>query len=241
MPARRAPDFRRIERFLSRAQRDGREALTEPETKALLALAGIRVPRERVASSAAHAASLARRIGFPVVLKVVSRDVPHKTDAGGVHLGLQSQHAVRRAYDSILTSVQRTSRRARIDGVLVQPHLDGREMILGATQDPQFGPVVVLGLGGTAVELLGDVAFRLIPIGRRDAQEMIQELRSAPLLYGYRGAASVDTRAVVEALLSLSRLMYRFPYAIRDIEINPMMVTPRGGIAADAMAVLTRR
>ena len=241
MPARRTPDFPRIERFLSRATGDGREALTEPETKAMLALAGIAVPDEWMATSAAHAARLAQRIGFPVVLKVVSRDVAHKTDVGGVQLGLQSQDAVRRAYHAILTRVRRAARHARIEGVLVQPQLAGREVILGATQDPQFGPVVVFGLGGTAVEVLGDAAFLLVPITKRDAQEMIRELKSAPLLTGYRGAPAVDTRSIVQALLDLSALMRRFPHAIREIEINPMMVTPRGATAVDAMAVLARR
>src|SRR5688572_18836929 len=187
MPAKGEPDFQRIERFLLRAQSDGRKALTEPETKAMLALAGIAVPNEWIATSGTDAARLARRIGFPVVLKVVSRDLPHKTDVGGVQLGLQSQEAVRRGYDTILTRVGRASRGARIEGVLVQPHVTGREVILGATQDAQFGPVVVFGLGGTGVELLGDAAFRLIPIRGRDAREMIQELKSSALFTGYRG------------------------------------------------------
>ena len=125
--------------------------------------------------------------------------------------------------------------------MLVQPHLSGREVILGATHDPQLGPVVVFGLGGTAVEILGDVAFRLVPIAERDAWEMLREVRSAPLLNGYRGAAAVDTKSIVRALLNLSRLMYRFSDVIREIEINPMVMTPRGGVAVDAMAVLARR
>lgn len=241
MPPKGERDFEHITRFLLRAQSNGREALTEPETKAMLALAGIAVPNEWIATSAAHAVRLARRVGFPVVLKVVSRDLLHKTDVGGVLLGLQSQDAVRRGYETILTRVDRASRRARIEGVLVQPQVEGREVILGATQDAQFGPVVVFGLGGTAVELLGDVAFRLVPIGERDAREMIQELKSAPLLSGYRGAPALDMESIVQALLRLSALMWRFPKAIREIEINPLMVTPRGSVAVDAMAVLARR
>ena len=241
MPAKGDPDFRRIERFLLRAQSEGRDALTEPETKVMLALAGIAVPNEGTATSAADAARLARRIGFPVVLKVVSRDLPHKTNVGGVQLGLQSQEAVRRGYDTILTRVRRASRTARIEGVLVQPQVSGTEVILGATQDAQFGPVIVFGLGGTAVELLGDVAFRLVPIVGWDAREMIQELKSSPLLNGYRGAPALDTESLVGALLKLSALMWRFPQAIREIEINPMMVTLRGSVAVDAMAVLARR
>ena len=236
-----ASDFRSIERLLSRAQREGHEALTEPETKTMLAQAGITVPAESVATSAAHAARLARRIGFPVVLKVVSRDLPHKSDVGGVALGLRSQEAVRLAYRTILKRVRKASSGARIDGVLVQPYLSGTEVILGATQDGQLGPVVVCGLGGTAVELLGDVAFRLVPIDERDAREMLGEIKSAPLLNGYRGGPAVDIGGIVRALLSLSRLMSRFSPVIREIEINPMLVTPHGAVAIDAMAVLARR
>jgi succinyl-CoA synthetase beta subunit len=239
--ARGQVNVRSIERFLARAQRDGREMLTEPEAKQMLALAGIGIPTEAVATSAAGAARLANRIGYPVVLKVVSRDVPHKSDVGGVQLGLQSQEAVRRAYGAIVTRVRRASRRARIDGVLVQPHLSGREVIVGAMQDSQLGPVVVFGLGGTAVELLDDVAFRLVPIDERNAREMLGEIKSAPLLGRYRGEAAVNTMSIVRALLSLSRLMSRFSHRIREIEINPLLVTPRGAVAVDAMAVLASR
>ncbi len=163
MPARREPDYPLIEGYLSRVQRKGRQTLTEPEAKEVLALAGIPVPTEMVATSAAEAARFARRIGFPVALKIVSSDLPHKSDVGGVQLGVRSQQEVRRAFAAVVSRVRRTSRSARIEGVLVQQHLSGREVILGATHDAQLGPVVVFGLGGTAVEILGDVAFRLVP------------------------------------------------------------------------------
>ena len=238
MATSRASDVRSIERLLADARREGHAALTEPETKTMLAHAGITVPAGTVATSAAHAARLARRIGFPVVLKIVSRDVAHKSDVGGVALDLRSEQAVRLAYARILQRVRKACGGARVDGVLVMPHLRGTEVILGATQDGQLGPVVVCGLGGTAVELLGDVSFRLVPIDERDAREMLGEIRSAPLLNGYRGAPAVDIAGIVRALLSLSRLMGRFSHLIREIEINPMVVTPRGAVAVDALAVL---
>jgi acyl-CoA synthetase (NDP forming) len=234
-------DFRSVERLLARAQSEGHETLTEPEAKALLGLAGIPVPTESLARSAAEAVRRARRIGYPVVLKVVSRDLAHKSDVGGVELRLRSDEAVRRAYARIIRSVRRASPRARIDGVLVQPHLSGTEVMVGATCDPQLGPVVVFGAGGTSVELLGDVAFRMAPIDAQQASEMIGEVKSAALLAGYRGAAPLSTRSVVRALLNLSRLMCRFPDVIREIEINPMLVTPRGAMAVDALAVLARK
>jgi succinyl-CoA synthetase beta subunit len=212
--------------------------LNEPETKRLLALAGISVPSERVVTSAAEAVRVARRMGFPVVLKVVSRDVPHKTDVGGVQLDVRSSDAVRRAYHAITTRVRRASRSARIEGILVQPHLHGREVIVGATHDPQIGPVLVFGLGGTAVEVMGDVAFRVVPIDAREARQMLREIRSAPLLNGYRGAPAVSVDSIVRALMSVSRLMTTFPHVLREIEINPLLVTEDAAFAVDAMAVV---
>jgi acyl-CoA synthetase (NDP forming) len=234
-------DFRSVERLLSRAQSEGHETLTEPEAKTLLGFAGIPVPAESLARNAADAVRCARRIGYPVVLNVVSRDLAHKSDVGGVELGVRSSEAVRRSYARIIQRVRRASPRARVDGVLVQPHLSGIEVMVGATSDPQVGPVVVFGAGGTSVELLGDVAFRVAPIDVQQANEMISEVKSAALLAGYRGAPPVGTRSIVRALLGLSRLMCRFPHVIREIEINPMLVTPRGAVAVDALAVLTRK
>jgi succinyl-CoA synthetase beta subunit len=227
-----------IERFLSAVQRADDRTLTEPESKRLVALAGIAVPAEQVVTSAADAVRAARRMGFPVVLKVVSRDVPHKTDVGGVQLDVRSTAAVRRAYDTIMARVRRAARHARIDGILVQRQMEGREVILGGTHDPQIGPVLVFGLGGTVVEVLGDVVFRVVPIDEREARQMIRDIRSAALLNGYRGGPAVSVDSVVRALMSLSGLMTAFPHVIREIEINPLLVTPEGAVAIDAMAVV---
>lgn len=238
MPRRGEIELRSIERVLSAAQRAGHRTLTEPETKRLLKRAGISVPPEQVVTSAAEAVRAASRMGFPVVLKVVSRDLPHKTDVGGVQLDLRSRDAVRRGYHAIMTRVRRAARSARIEGVLVQPHLQGREVIVGATHDPQIGPVLVFGLGGTAVEVMGDVAFRVVPIDRREARQMLREIRTAPLLNGYRGTPPVSVESVMRTLMSVSRLMTAFPHIIREIEINPLLVTRNAAIAIDAMAVV---
>jgi acyl-CoA synthetase (NDP forming) len=234
-------DFRSIERFLLRAQKHRREALTEPETMQLLSLAGVPVAAGILATTAGQAERAAKRLGFPVVLKVVSPDLIHKSDAGGVQVGLKSMDDVRRAYRTIAASVRRHAPQAQIVGLLVQPHLRGREVILGATRDPQLGPVMVFGVGGTAVELLGDVAFRLAPIDDRDARSMLDEIRAAPLLRAFRGSAPVKRGSIVTALLRLSRLMCRFSHLIHEIEINPMLVTADGAVAVDAMAVIARR
>ena len=191
--------FKSIETLLASARRNGRRNLTEPETKAILKLAGFSTPKEQLATNARDAMRVAGQIGFPVVLKVVSPDLPHKSDIGGVRLDLHSKSAVRNAYHSILKDVRARSSRISIEGILVQQQLEGIEVILGATTDPQFGPVIVFGLGGIYVEALNDTVCRLIPITRQDAQSMVAEIKSAPLLNGFRGLARVDKRSIVTA------------------------------------------
>ena len=233
-----AARFEPIDGLIAAACRNGRAALTEPEAKAMLAHAGISVPPERVVQTAREAVRAARAFGFPAVLKIVSPDLPHKSDAGGVRLGLQSAAAVEQAFAEMCAEVRETRPDARIDGVLVQPQLRGVEVILGATIDPHFGPVMVFGVGGTAVEVLGDVVFRLIPIDVHDARAMLAEIKASPLLDGFRGTPAVSKDAVARAMLALSALVTRHAHAIREIEINPLLVTPDAAIAIDAMAVV---
>jgi acyl-CoA synthetase (NDP forming) len=233
-----AARFEPIDALIAAARRNGRAALTEPEAKAMLAHAGISVPPERVVQTAREAVRAARAFGFPAVLKIVSPDLPHKSDAGGVRLSLGSAAAVEQAFAEMCAEVRATRPDARIDGVLVQPQLRGVEVILGATIDPHFGPVMVFGVGGTAVEVLGDVVFRLIPIDEHDARAMLAEIKASPLLDGFRGTPAVSKDAVARAMLSLSALVTRHADAIREIEINPLLVTPDEAIAIDAMAVI---
>jgi succinyl-CoA synthetase beta subunit len=227
-----------IERLLTAVRGSGRLTLTEPETKSILAMAGISVPRTQVVTNVSEALAKAQELGFPVVLKIVSPDLPHKSDAGGVRLGLDSPDALEHAYVRMLQDVRHAAPDARIDGVLVEPHLAGLEVVVGATTDPVFGPVMVFGLGGTAVEVLGDVAFRLAPLDRDEAAAMLQDIKGAALLKGFRGSAAVDENAIISALLALSDLMTHFPDVVREIEINPFLVTPQGAVAVDATAVM---
>lgn len=234
-----APGFDSVRQILAAARRNGRDRLTEPETMAMLELAGIAVARDRVVQSAADAVSAATALGFPVVLKIVSPDLPHKADVGGVRLGLESADAVRRAYDGILSAVHAAAPDARIDGVLVQQQLDGVEVMLGAVRDAQFGPVMVFGIGGTAVEALADVSFRLAPLEDRDARAMLAEVRGGRLLDGFRGAPPASRPHIIDALLRLSALVAHFPDAIREIDVNPMLVTADRAVAVDALAVIS--
>lgn len=229
------PKDRAIGDLLAEARRSGRLSLTEPETKKILTLAGIPTPRETLVRSAAEAVDAAQAFGFPVVLKVVSPDVPHKSDVGGVMLGLESPAAVRRAHQEILATVGLHCKGARLEGVLVQETVRGLEVIVGTMTDPQFGPVLMFGLGGIFVEALNDVAFRVIPITSDDAQEILEEIRGAALLNGYRGSPPVNQKYLAGILLKISDLAARFHDSIREIDINPLVVTANRSVAVDGL------
>ncbi|MDB5575541.1 MAG: CoA-binding domain protein [Bradyrhizobium sp.] len=210
---------------------------TEYEGKELLRLAGLRVTRERVATTAIDAVRFATEIGFPVVLKIVSPDIAHKSDVGGVVLNLTDEAAVRSGYDDIRDRVVHAVPGARIDGVLVAAMVPaGVETVLGVVRDPLFGPVVMFGLGGIFVEVLRDVVFRPAPFDVVDAREMIDQVRGSALLYGIRGSAPADFDALALALSQLSLFAAANADTIASIDINPFLVLPmgEGAIAVDA-------
>jgi acetate---CoA ligase (ADP-forming) len=212
--------------------------LAEYQAKKLLAEYGVPVTAEALATSAKDAARIAERIGFPVVLKVQSADVPHKTDAGGVRLGLANATEVEAAFDSIMAAVRAHVPGAAIDGILVQEMVkDGVEVILGINNDPLFGPALMFGLGGIFTEVLKDVAFRLAPIPRSVAIEMIREVKGYPLLAGARGRAPCDEEALADVLCRLSALAIDLKDHLAELDINPLFVFPKGhGVkAGDAL------
>ncbi|MGD9942841.1 MAG: acetate--CoA ligase family protein [Burkholderiaceae bacterium] len=211
----------------------GRTRLSEHEGKQLLAAAGIAVNAGRVATSADEAALAARTLGWPVVMKVSSADIVHKSEAGGVRLGIADADQARLCYREILAAASAAHPAARIDGVLVEPQqAPGIELLLSSRHDPLFGPVISVGLGGTTAELFADVSVRLLPIDETDAREMLHELRMHPLLAGYRGAPPADEDAIVAAMTRLSALTIACSDSIAEIEINPLIAQPRGGGAA---------
>ncbi|MCK6555932.1 acetate--CoA ligase family protein [Candidatus Binatia bacterium] len=214
-------------------------ALNEIESKALLAGAGIPVIPTVPARAAAEAVAVAGRLGFPVALKVVSAAVVHKSEAGGVRLGLDSPAAVEAAFAAILAAVGAARPDAAIDGVSVQPMAPagGLELVAGANVDPQFGPVVMCGLGGIWVEALNDVSFRLVPLTPRDAREMWNELAAAAVLKGTRGRAAVAIDALADVLLKLSALLVARP-DIREIDLNPLLAYADRVVAVDARVLL---
>jgi len=223
---------------LSRARQEGRGQLTEVEAKDWLREADFPVVETRLARSKAGAVALSRETGFPVVLKIASPQVIHKSDAGGVKLGLNSQSAVARAYREIMASVADKHPDATLEGVSVQRMAPpGVEVIMGMSKDPQFGPVLMFGLGGIWVELLKDVAFRIVPLLPRDAREMIREIKGFPLLEGYRGSPPVHLPTLEEMLLKLSSFVEANP-EIGELDLNPVFAYPDGATVADARIIL---
>ncbi len=215
---------------------DGSRWMDQESLAALFAAYGIRIPTVRTAVNRGEAAVAAKSVGFPVVLKVKSPDVVHKTDVGGVRLGLRTEEEAARAFDEIAIALKTAKPTAKFDGVSVEPMITGGvETIVGMTRDPLFGPVVLFGLGGVAVELLRDVSVRVAPLTDRDAEEMVREIRGHPLLDGYRGAAPSNTASLLDLLHRVSRMAVEHP-EIQELDLNPVLVAPGSApcIALDA-------
>ena len=193
-----------------------------------------------MAETADQAVAIARQIGYPVVLKIASPDILHKTDVGGVKVGLQNAEDVRDAFELMIYRAQRYLPKACLWGCLVQRMvpLGGLEVLIGMKRDPQFGPLVTFGLGGIYVETLKDVTFRIAPFSPQEARQVLDEIRARALLDGVRGQPPVDKAALVDALLRVGQLAQDFP-AIAELDINPLVVYPEGAIAIDMRLVLT--
>ncbi len=223
--------------ILSEAAGRGK-ALSETDSKRILACYGIAIPREILARDPEQAALAAGRIGGPVAIKVVSPDILHKTEAGGVRLGLSTPENVREAAKTIFASALRFAPQARIDGVSVQQMApSGTEIVLGIKNDRQFGPLIAAGLGGIMVELLADTAVRLAPVYDQTAREMLASLKGRALLTGFRGKPGVDIDALVETICRLSELGHDLRDVIDQIDVNPLIASTNGVLAADALIV----
>jgi len=212
--------------------------LTEVESKALLKKAGIPVVEAKLARSKKAAISISNEMGFPVVLKISSPDVVHKSDSGGVKLGLANATQVGKAYTEIISSIKQAYAKAQIEGVSVQPMAPpGVEVIVGMSKDPQFGPVLMFGLGGILVEVLKDVSFRIVPVTTRDAREMIREIKGYPLLEGYRGQKPASIPALEKLIVKVSQFVEKNP-DIKELDLNPIFAYPDKAVAVDARIIL---
>jgi len=233
---------RKADQIIGRSLRRGETLIGEAESKEILEAYGFRTPRGSEAVTADQAVGAADQIGYPVVLKVWSPDISHKSDVGGVRLGLEDARQVRDAFDLMMYRIPRDAPDAAILGVVVQEMCrSGQEVILGMSRDPQFGPIMMFGLGGTLVEALEDVSFYLAPLTVEEAKTMLVNTKTYRLLKGVRGQEGVDIDAIAEGLRRLSQLVTEFPQ-IQEMEINPLMVGPTGTtpVAVDARIVLPR-
>ncbi|MFZ5649283.1 MAG: acetate--CoA ligase family protein [Bacillota bacterium] len=225
----------KIAEIIERARQEGRKVLFEDESKEILCLAGIEVNSCRAVFSPEEAVRAAEETGFPAVLKVRSSVITHKSDVGGVYLGLNGPEQVIRAF------MEMKEKTLTIDpgaGATVQKMVSpGVELIIGVTKDSQFGPVVAFGLGGIMVNVLDDLTFRMVPLTEKDAIQMMEKIKGKKLIEGYRGNPGADRKALADMLLKVSALAQNYP-GIREIDINPVMAYPDGAVAVDARIVV---
>jgi acetate---CoA ligase (ADP-forming) len=219
----------------------GRQTLTEHETKRILGAYGVPITKERIASSPEEAIRIAGEIGYPVVLKIHSPEILHKTDVGGVELNLQTPEAVLKGYERILTETRKYAPHAMVGEILVQEAICASvETIIGIKRDPVFGPVIIFGMGGIYAEILNDYSVRIAPLSRHEAEAMVQEIKGFKILEGSRNKGRADTNAIIEALLRVSELAMEFKDKIVELDINPFFVFQegRGGKVGDALMIL---
>jgi len=224
--------------ILDKAKKEGRTVLTEFESKELLRKAGIPVIETKLVKSKQEAISVSKELGFPVVLKIASPDVVHKSDSGGVKLGIANATQAGKAYSEIMLSIKQRYPSAIIHGLTVQKMAPpGIQVIVGMNKDPQFGPVLMFGLGGILVELLKDVSFRIVPVTKRDAAEMIREIKGYPLLEGYRGQEPANIDALQDIIVRVSQFVERTP-EIKELDLNPIFAYRDKAVSVDARIVL---
>ena len=228
----------KVSEIISKVRREGRKFLLEPEAKTICMEYNIPVTKFKVASSESEAVKFAEEIGYPVVLKIVSPDIIHKFDVGGVILNLRSAEEVRKAYNQIIENVKEHKSDVKILGVTVQEMAPpSTEVIVGAIKDAQFGPTIMFGLGGIFVEVLKDVTFRIAPVTEEEAKDMISEIKAYPILKGYRGNPPADIDTIAKILVKTSKLVTDHQ-EIQELDLNPIIVYESGAKTVDARIIL---
>ncbi|MHC1605498.1 MAG: acetate--CoA ligase family protein [Candidatus Methanofastidiosia archaeon] len=230
-------DKPRINAIFQTARNENRTYLMEHEVKSILKEYGIAIPREKVCKDVNESKQFAKSIGFPVVMKIVSPQIIHKSDVGGVKVGIDSKEAVEKAFEGIVFNAKKNVKNTEIIGVSVQEMAKGREVIIGVNKDSQFGHMIMFGLGGIFVEILKDVSFRLTPLEEIDAREMIEEIKAYPLLKGARGEKSVNIGAIEEILIKISNFVEERK-EISEMDLNPVIVNENRAVVADARIIL---
>ncbi len=233
-------DKARVQQVFDEVRNLGRLELGELEARDVMEAYGMRLPQSQLARSPEEAVEIATRIGYPVVMKISSPDILHKSDIGGVRVGVANANDVRDTFELIDYRARRYQPNADIRGILVQQMAPrGRECLVGVSRDPQFGPLIAFGMGGIYVEVLKDVAFRLAPLSHEEASEQMRAIRSFPILAGVRGQAPADMDSIIETLLRTSQLVGDFPEIV-EMDINPLMVYDQGqgAMVLDARIIL---
>jgi len=226
-----------VKPFLELAIKEKRN-LTEAEAYEMLSKYGIPVPKYSVVSSEEEAIQIAKKLGFPLVMKIVSPDIMHKTDIGGIKMNIGNLLQVRASYKDIICNVRENKPEARINGILLCKQAPkGVEVIVGMIRDPQFGPTVMFGLGGIFTEILKDVTFRVCPVERTDIEEMLTEIQGIKMLQGYCGQPRCDVNSIIDIILQISRLALDYPI-IKEIDLNPIIVYEKGALVVDAKIFL---
>lgn len=228
----------RMERIVKEVLSLARTSLVEPEAKEILRLSSVPVPRFLVAKDVVEALDAADKIGYPLVLKLVSPDLTHKSEVGGVALGIKNRAELEQRWSEMILTVADEMPTALIEGFLIEEMVPkGVEVIVGAVRDPQFGPVVMFGMGGVSVELMKDVSYRLAPLTREEAFEMMGEVKGFPMLTGFRGGTVKDLGAIADVIMKVAAIIEKVD-GLKELEINPLVVHERGAVAVDARGVL---
>lgn len=217
----------------------GRKVLTVQESKEILKNLDFPVNPTGFGKDLDELTKLSEKIGYPVVLKVSSEDIVHKTDVGGVKVGIRDKNDLKKEYSNMIDRIKKAKPKAQIDGFIVEKQIDDAiELLIGSTQDPMFGPILAFGLGGIYVEVLKDVVFRLVPIQQEDATEMISEIKGAKILDGVRGRVPVDKKALIDLLMKTSSFIDTNP-DIKELDLNPILASEEGVFVVDARIVLS--
>ena len=226
-----------MHRIIQRAKNEKR-SLLETEAKELLKEYGIPIPDFKLIKSEEEITGLAKEINFPIVMKIVSPDIIHKTDAGGVKVEIKDEKKAESAYQEIISKAKKYNKKARISGVIAYTMVpQATEIIIGMMKDPHFGPVIMFGLGGIFVEVLKDVSFRILPIEEKDAHEMITEIKGYKILEGTRGEPPKDIKAIKDLLMKISQISMENP-EIKEIDLNPVFIFEKGLQVIDARIIL---
>lgn len=232
----------KIAEIIQGARKENRTFLLEPESKQLIKELGITTTDFKTASSEQEVKKVCKKFGFPIVMKIISPQIIHKTDAGGVKLNLENEKEAVSAFREIIENAKKYDSKAEIRGVLIEKMLEpSTEVIVGVTRDPTFGPALMFGLGGIFVELLKDVSFRIAPITEHDAKEMIHEIKALPMLQGFRGGPKVNLENIVSTLLKISKLSTDFIDDILEIDLNPIFAYEDHLTTVDARIILTEK